>query len=117
MIISINKGEKEVDILNFDYAVRRVEGDPNNFRLLHLLTVLLVDAKNYSEILGTFNDYYRDNSISSIDIIDEEKDIDFTTSTFTELSSENVIFNVKDAEIAYSLVFQQEIDLNDSNEE
>lgn len=115
MIISINSGEREIEILNFDYMIRRVEGDPNNNNLMYTLSVTVTKSSNYSQLLGTFTDYYENNSISSIEVVDEDNDIYYSTNEFTNLYSENLIFNVDGQGIIYTLNFQKMVDLEEIN--
>lgn len=118
MILSINKGEKQVEIIGFDQGIRKVEGELTNNNLNYSLNVTVTHSLNYVQIFGSLNQYYRNFSIDILEILDDDNCVLFSTNKYRNLFSENLIHNEENNYLSYTLSFQKELPIEeDVNQE
>ena len=114
--ISFNNGEKIVQINNFDQTVKKeINLETNKEQVVYQLTMRIAHPENYNDLVGTFDKYYKTEGISSLAVIDDNEDVHFDSSLYTELASENLFLDDEAEDLIYSLFFEAKKDIEEEN--
>ena len=115
--ISLNNGEKVVQIKSFDQTVKKeLNLDTNKEQIVYQLTARISDLENYNNLIGTFDIYYRTDGVSSLTITNDNDDVYYQTSMYTELCSENLFLDDEAEDLVYTLYFEMKEDIEEEEE-
>lgn len=114
--ISFNNGEKIVQISNFDQTVKKeINQETNKEQVVYQLTARISHAENYNSLVGTFDKYYKTEGISSLAVIDDDNNVHFNSTLYTQLSSENLFLDDEAEDLIYSLFFEMREDIKENS--
>ena len=111
--ISFNDGEKIVQINSFDQTVKKeIDLETSKEQVVYQLTMRIAHPENYNDLVGTFDKYYKTGGISSLAVIDDNDDVHFDSSLYTELFSENLFLDDEAEDLVYALFFEMREDID-----